>query len=152
MRGKLTAAIIAVIAGWTASGLPARAIMICDCCVGKAPPACQSACQKATKEFCQPQIVLKGRRRGNPLNGVNLKYLDLSGLTPAQLEKVRKWAEKARRKAERRFRKARLRIRRRHKGKSAFAPAQARRDAAIVNYQHIMRAYRQAMHEARRKD
>ncbi len=152
MRGKFSTVIIAALAGWAAASMPARAIMICDCCASKAPAACESACQRATKEFCQPQIVLDKKSKGKPLNGFNLKYLDLSGFTPAQLEKVRKWAEKERRKAERRFRKARLMILWGHKDKSTFGPAQAQRDEAIVNYQHIMRAYRQAMHEARRKD
>ncbi len=148
MRGKFGTVIIvalAALAGWAASGSSARAVMICDCCAKKAPAACEKACRKATKEFCQPQIVLNKKGKGKPLNGVSLKYLDLSGLSPAQLEKVRKWAEKERRKAERRFRKARLMILWGHRDKSTFGPAQTQRDKAIVNYQHIMRAYRQAL-------
>jgi hypothetical protein len=136
--------------------LPSRAQMLCDCC-GNRPLAdtCVKACAGATSDsgtsLCRPVILpdVRDRARRNPLAGPDLKYLDLTGLSPRQLERVRRWAEKWRARAERRFRRIRARARRGRVNAEAFARAEARRDAVVVNYQHVIRAYR-AAHAARR--
>ena len=129
-----------------AASLPARAIQLCDCCAADKTDACAAACAKVSKAFCRPVVVMdkSSQAKGNPLNGIALKYLDLSGLTPLEREKVRIWAEKNRKKAERAFRMTRLQILWGHKDKSAFGPAEKLRDEAVVNYDLIMRAYREA--------
>jgi hypothetical protein len=134
-----------------AASLPAKAIMLCDCCAKDAGEACAKACENISKAFCRPVVVMDktAKSKANPLNGINLKYLDLSDLTPLQREKVRKWAEKLRKKAEKDFRMTRLLILWGHKDKSAFAPAEKTRDQAVVNYDHIMRAYRAAARAAK---
>ncbi len=141
--GTILAAALAL-GVWSA---PADAIMICDCCAASPPAGCADGCRGRTGEGCAPVIVMKKAARSaqNPLNGLSLKYLDLSGLSRAELEKVRIWAEGLRRRAEREFRRTRLRILRGRAEKNAFAPAEKKRDEAIVNYQHIIRAYREAL-------
>ncbi len=145
-------------------GLPASAQMLCDCCGSdvsrittdrKAPPAlpdvCREPCRKAkrTAGLCRPVILpdVRDRARRNPLLGVDLKYLDLSGLSRPQLERVRRWAETWRARAERRYRRAKASLERGRLSPEAFGKAEARRDAIIVNYQHVIRAYRAAQPE-----
>ena len=134
--------------GLSAAGMPAKAIELCDCCAKAQPDkACETACAQVSEAFCRPVVVMDAESKtdGNPLNGIDLKYLDLGGLTPLEREKVRRWAEKNRRKAEKAFRMTRLQILWGHKDKSAFGPAEKKRDEAVVNYNHIMRAYRAAV-------
>ena len=130
--------------------LPAQAVMICDCCAKDRPELCTGPCKEATRPICTPVILpdVRGWEKTNPLLRYDLKYLELNGLTPRQLERVRRWAEKQRRRAEREYRRMRARAVRGRISKEAFRKAEARRDKVVVNYQHIIRAYR----TARRQD
>ena len=144
------------------TGRPALAQLLCDCCTPSSlARTCQKACEAqgaldpSGEGFCRPVILpdfRAGKRRTNPLNGIDLKYLDLSGLTPAQLERVRRWAERARRQSEARFRRIKAKARRGRISKEAFAQAEARRDEVVTNYHHIIRAYRDAITRLRAAD
>ena len=134
-------------------GGPAQAVVLCDCCArdmaNKAETAryCTEACKRQQRgEFCAPLVLpdIKVRYGNNPLLGIDLKYLSLKGLTPMQRERVRRWAERARWQGERVFQRARKKALMGKIGKQEFARAEKRRDAIVVNYQHIMRAYREA--------
>ncbi len=137
MAGALVAAV------WS---LPAQAVMICDCCAKDRPELCTGPCKEAAQPICTPVILpdVRGWEKTNPLLRYDLKYLELNGLTPQQLEKVRRWAEKQRRRAEREYRRMRARAIRGRISREAFRKAEARRDKVVVNYQHIIRAYRTA--------
>ncbi len=144
MKRKL--ALAAVVSWGLFAAVPAGAVALCDCCAAPGGKACASACAERQEGFCAPLLLPEARQkvRGNPLNGVSLKYLELSGLSPLQLEKVREWAEHWRVRAERRFRRALRKARRGRLSRQALARAEKRRDEAIVNYQHVIRAYRAA--------
>ena len=136
----------ALLAGVVALPAGSGAVVLCDCCAAPKGGACEKACARQEGGLCAPLILPDARRkaRGNPLDGTNLKYLELSGLSPLQLEKVRKWAEHWRARAERRFRRALRLARRGRLSRQALADAEKRRDKALVNYQHVIRAYRAA--------
>ncbi len=140
------AILVAVALAVTAWSLPARAVMICDCCAKDRPELCTGPCKEAAQPICTPVILpnVRGWEKTNPLLRYDLKYLELTNLSPKQLEKVRRWAEKQRRRAERRFRRMRARAIRGRISREAFRKAEARRDKVLVNYQHIIRAYRTA--------
>ena len=125
---------------------PVQAVMICDCCAKDRPELCTDPCKEATQPICTPVILpdVRGWEKTNPLLRYDLKYLELKGLTPQQLERVRRWAEKQRRRAERKYRRMRARAVRGRISKAVFRKAEARRDKVVVNYQHIIRAYRAA--------
>ncbi len=143
---------------------PAKAQLLCDCCAGQPlSRICQKACTSASSPnaagsgngFCRPMIVpdvRAAKRRTNPLNGVDLKYLDLGDLTPPQLERVRRWAERARSQAEARFRRMKAKAKRGLISPEAFAKAEALRDEAVTNYHHIIRAYRDSIRRLRAAD
>ncbi len=135
----------AMLAGTIWSGA-AQAVMICDCCAKDKPELCTGPCKELTQPICTPVILpnVRGWEKSNPLLRYDLKYLELKGLTPRQLERVRRWAEKQRRRAEREYRRMRARAVRGRISKEAFRKAEARRDKVVVNYQHIIRAYRAA--------
>jgi len=159
-RMRMPALLLAAGLGLAVSYAPATAQVLCDCCGQKPeqaeaqtqasalPEACREPCRQAerTAGICRPVILpdARDRARRNPLLGVDLKYLDLSGLTGRQLERVRRWAEKWRARAERRFRRARAQLLRGRIDAEAFRKAEARRDAVVVNYQHVIRAYKAA--------
>ncbi len=128
---------------------PAQAVMICDCCAKDRPELCTGPCKEAAQPICMPVILpdVRGWEKTNPLLRYDLKYLELNDLTPKQLEKVRRWAEKQRRRAEREYRRMRARAIRGRISREAFRKAEARRDKVVVNYQHIIRAYRAAKHQ-----
>ncbi len=140
---------------------PATAQMLCDCCGQKTeqatpeikapalPEACREPCRQGEQAagLCRPVILpdVRDQAQRNPLLGVNLKFLDLNGLSRPQLERVRRWAEKWRAQAERRYRRAKARLLRGRLDAEAFRREEARRDAVVVNYQHVIRAYRAAI-------
>ena len=142
----------------TVTGGAASAQVLCDCCGDAAAlaKACEKPCAEMRAEpLCRPLILPRGtadgaRRGDNPLAGTNLKYLDLRDLSPRELERVRRWAERWRAQAERRYARS-LRLRRRHRiTVRRLHEVQGWRDGVVVNYQHVIRAYREALRHHRR--
>jgi outer membrane protein TolC len=81
----------------------------------------------------------------NPLVSPSLKYLSLPNGSPSELETARQLLEQWRRRAEARFGVAKQRFRAGEITRSTYDEQRAALEAALVNYQHGMRAYRAAL-------
>ena len=126
----------------------ANAVGICKCDSPKPlPDACHALCIKANKEtlFARPAVyfgtdeIVNGDK--NPLNQTSLKFLYLSSPTRQGMENFRRFLEKHRKKAEAEFRAMKRAYKRGHVGPEEFVAAEKKRNQALVNYYHGMRAY-----------
>ena len=134
--------------GMAVQTVPAAAVGICKCdSQKKLPDACHALCIKANREtnFARPAVyfgkdeIVNGDK--NPLNGTSLKFLYLSSPTRQGMENFRRFLEKNRKAAEKEFRAMKKAYRHGHVGPEEFTAAEKKRNEALVNYYHGMRAY-----------
>ena len=126
----------------------ATAIGICKCDSKTGfEPACLSICKEANEKtsFFRPAVYfgddLKVNGDKNPLNGTSLKFLYLSKPTRAGMEAFRQYLEKHRAAAEKAFQRAKRQYKSGKLDKAGLEKAVKKRDEALVNYYHGMRAY-----------
>lgn len=126
----------------------AAAVGICKCDNEKGfETSCLPVCKEANEKtsFFRPAVYFgddpKVNGDTNPLNGTSLKFLYMSKPTRQGMELFRQFLEKSRKSAESEFRQIKRAYLRGHVGPEEFMQAEKKRDEAVVNYQHGMRAY-----------
>ena len=150
MRILKTTGLVAVLAlgATTLTSASAGAVGICKCDSKTGfENACLSICKEANEKtsFFRPAVYFGDDAKVNndktPLNGTSLKFLYLSHPTRAGMEALRKYLEKHRKIAEAKYKKIRRAMKRGKVSAEEFYAAEKKRDEALVNYYHGMRAY-----------